>query len=194
MPKRRCRCLRAAGGEVSRAGLAARLQLSARPRGSLGRRTGRVHPGLAGAPLVPRPVGVLALGLLGVPLVAHAQQVVRFGCRVLLATDGPPSLATRAAPPEVDDRLAQFLPRLRQLFRYQEYTSLERYRAEVPVGATQRWPVPGERQLEVTPEGVDGNSVRLRVRLERNGRAEVNTSIQAASGNPAVIGGPKHAD
>src|SRR5213078_3220485 len=59
MPKRRCRCLRAAGGEVSRAGLAARLQLSARPRGSLGRRTGRVHPGLAGAPLVPRPVGVL---------------------------------------------------------------------------------------------------------------------------------------
>ena len=137
---------------------------------------------------------VLALGLLGVPLVAHAQQVVRFGCRVLLATDGPPSLATRAAPPEVDDRLAQFLPRLRRLFRYQEYTSLERYRAEVPVGATQRWPVPGERQLEVTPEGVDGNSVRLRVRLERNGRAEVNTSIQAASGNPAVIGGPKHAD
>src|SRR5437667_8236729 len=49
---------------------------------------------------------VLALGLLGVPLVAHAQQVVRFGCRVLLATDGPPSLATRPAPPEVHDRLA----------------------------------------------------------------------------------------
>jgi len=136
---------------------------------------------------------VVALGLLGVAGIAQAQQVVRFGCRVLLATDGPPSV-TQAAPPEIDERLAQFLPRLRQLFRYKEYTSLERYRAEVPVGATQRWPVPGERQLEVTPEGVNGNTVRLRVRLERNGRAELNTSIQAASGNPAVIGGPKHAD
>src|SRR5207249_12167190 len=91
-------------------------------------------------------------------------------------------------------RLARVRPRLRQRCRDQEYTWLERYRAEVPGGATQRWPVPGERQLEVTPEGVTGDSVRLRVRLERGGRAEVNTSIQAASGNPAVIGGPKHAD
>ncbi|PYN96344.1 MAG: hypothetical protein DMD91_21775 [Candidatus Rokuibacteriota bacterium] len=139
-------------------------------------------------------IAILVLGSLAVPTTVWAQQVVRFGTRVLLATDGPPSTSMRAAPPEADDRLARFLPRLRQLFRYQEYTSLERYRAEVPVGATQRWPVPGERQLEVTPEGVTGDSVRLRVRLERGGRAEVNTSIQAASGNPAVIGGPKHAD
>ena len=127
-------------------------------------------------------IAILVLGSLAVPTTVWAQQVVRFGTRVLLATDGPPSTSMRAAPPEADDRLARFLPRLRQLFRYQEYTSLERYRAEVPVGATQRWPVPGERQLEVTPEGVTGDSVRLRVRLERGGRAEVNTSIQAASG------------
>jgi len=139
-------------------------------------------------------IAILALSCVAIPATAWAQEIVRFGTRVLLATDGPPASGMRVAPPEPDDRLTQFLPRLRQLFRYQEYTSLERYRAEVPVGATQRWPVPGERQLEVTPEGVNGNSVRLRVRLERGGRAEVNTSIQAASGNPAVIGGPKHAD
>jgi len=139
-------------------------------------------------------IAILALSCVAIPATAWAQQIVRFGTRVLLATDGPPASGMRVAPPEPDDRLTQFLPRLRQLFRYQEYTSLERYRAEVPVGATQRWPVPGERQLEVTPESVNGNSVQLRVRLERGGRAEVNTSIQAASGNPAVIGGPKHAD
>src|SRR5262249_43475842 len=139
-------------------------------------------------------VALLMLAFLAVPVPAGAQQIVRFGTRVLLATDGPPPSGMRMAPPEPDERLAQFLPRLRQLFRYREYTSLERYRAEVPVGSTQRWPVPGDRQLEVTPEGVNGNTVRLRVRLERNGRAELNTSIQAASGNPAVIGGPKHAD
>src|SRR2546429_3266392 len=49
----------------------------------------------------------------------------------------------------------------RSHFRYKEYTSLERYRAEVPIGATQRWPVPGDRQLEVTPESVDRKSTRL---------------------------------
>ena len=137
---------------------------------------------------------ILALSPGAMPVTGQAQQIVRFGTRVLLATDGLPSSVTRAAPPELDERLAQFLPRLRHPFRYKEYTSLKRYRAEVPVGATQRWPVPGERQLEVTPEGINVNTVRLRVRLERDGRAEVNTSIQAASGNPAVIGGPKHAD
>src|SRR3989442_1594665 len=124
-------------------------------------------------------VVILALGFLTVPVTSHAQQVVRVGTRVVLATDGPPSPAMRVAPPEPDERLAQFLPRLRQLFRYKEYTSLERYRAEVPVGATQRLPVPGGRQLEVTPEGVNGNTVRLRVRLERGGRSEVDTQIQA---------------
>jgi len=136
---------------------------------------------------------VLALTLLAIPATAAAQPIVRFGTRVLLASDAPPT-GVKAAPPMPDERLEQFLPRLRQLFRYREYTSLERYRAEVPVGSTQRWPVPGDRQLELTPEGVNGNTVRLRLRLDRGGRAELNTNIQAASGNPAVIGGPKHAD
>src|SRR5207245_11348016 len=88
--------------------------------------------------------------------------------------------------------LQSFLPKLRQLFRYKEYTSLERYRAEVPVGATQRWPVPGDRQLEVTPESVRGATLKLNVRLTRGSLTEVTTNIQTQSGNPAVIGGAGH--
>lgn len=125
---------------------------------------------------------------------AHGQQVVRFGARVLLATDGPPSAGMRMAPPEPDERLQAFLPRLRQLFRYQQYTSLERYRAEVPIGSVQQWSVPGDRMLEVTPEAVSGDTVRMRVRLLRGSITEVTTDIRAAHGNPAVLGGPRHAD
>jgi RNA polymerase sigma-70 factor (ECF subfamily) len=125
---------------------------------------------------------------------ALAEPVVRFGARVLLATDGPPPPGLPRNPPGHDERLERFLPRLRQLFRYREYTSVERFRAEVPVGTTQRWPVPGDRLLEVTPESVSGNAVRLRVRLVRGATAEVNALIQAASGNPAVIGGPRHGE
>jgi hypothetical protein len=111
---------------------------------------------------------------------------------VLLATDGP-SAAMRAAPPVSDERLEAFLPKLRRLFRYSDYTSLERYRAEVPLGTTQRWPVPGERQLELTAASAD-RAVRLRLRLLRGPMTELVTDIQAAPGSPAVIGGPRFAD
>lgn len=125
---------------------------------------------------------------------ATAQQVVRFGTRIVLASDTPPPSGQRLAPSEPDERLDTFLPKLRRLFRYKEYTSLERYRAEVAVGTTQRWPVPGDRQLEVTPEAITGSSVKFQVRLVRGRMTEVNTHIQAQSGNPAVIGGPRHGD
>lgn len=137
---------------------------------------------------------LLALLVALAPGVVGAQQIVRFGARVLLASDAPPPPTSRLQPQEPDPRLDQLLPRLRQLFRYREYTSLERYRAEVPVGTTQRWSVPGNRELELTAEGIVNRAVRLRVRLMHGNVAEVTTNIQAAPGHPAVIGGPRHAD
>jgi RNA polymerase sigma-70 factor (ECF subfamily) len=124
--------------------------------------------------------------------VAHAQ-IVRFGTRIVLASDTPPSpdVASKA-PEQPDDRLDTFLPKLRQLFRYNYYTQLERYRAEVAVGKTQRWPVPGDRRLEVTPLTVKGGAVSFNMRLLRGNVTEVSTSIQAQANNPAVLGGPKH--
>jgi RNA polymerase sigma-70 factor, ECF subfamily len=147
------------------------------------------------AALGPLLVLILALAALAAPLAVHGQQIVRFGARVLLATDKPStSTMLRLAPPGPDDRLQAFLPRLRQLTGYQEFTSLERYRAEVPIGSVQQWPVPGDRTLEVVPERVDGDTVYMRVRLQRGAVNEVTTNIQAARGNPAVIGGPRYAD
>jgi RNA polymerase sigma-70 factor (ECF subfamily) len=139
---------------------------------------------------------VVALLIAAAPALLDAQQVVRFGARVMLATDTPPAATSLKLTPDTtpDDRLQKFLPRLRQLTGYQEFTSLERYRAEVPIGSQQRWPVPGDRVLEVTPEHVSGDTVRMRVRLLRGAVTEVTTNIQAARGNPAVIGGPRHAD
>jgi len=147
------------------------------------------------AALGPLLVLLVALVALAAPLVVDAQQVVRFGARVLLATDKPPaSTSLPMAPPEPDERLRAFLPRLRQLTGYREYTSLERYRAEVPIGSVQQWPVPGDRTLEVVPDRVSGDTVHMHVRLQRGAVNEVTTNIQAARGNPAVIGGPRYAD
>jgi transcriptional regulator with XRE-family HTH domain len=138
-------------------------------------------------------LGVLASLL--APTAVHAQpQVVRFGARVLLATDAPLGASARLTPQPLDERLEAFLPKLRQLFKYREYTSLERHRAQVVVGATERWVVPGDRLLELTPDAVFDNTVRFRLRLMRGTMAELNAHIQAARGNPAVVGGPRHAE
>lgn len=147
------------------------------------------------AVLGPLAMLLVALGTLVAPMSADAQQMVRFGARVLLATDVPPAPAMRPAPSlPVDERLEAFLPKLRQLFKYREYTSLSRHRAEVAVGTTERWVVPGDRLLELTPDSVVDHTVRFRLRLARGSMAELNANIQAARGHPAVIGGPRFGD
>lgn len=127
------------------------------------------------------PLLAVLLVLAALPAVAQAQ-VVRFSAQVLLASDS----GGGRVPPD----LQQLLPRLQQTLRYRDYTLLDRYSGQAAVGQTQRFGVPGGRQLEITPEGA--GPARLRVRLVRGSVSEVNTVIQAAPGAPAVIGGPRH--
>ena len=62
------------------------------------------------------------------------------------------------------------------------------------MGATHRAALAGDRQLELTPEGMGQKAVRLRVRLVRGGFTEVRTNVEAPAGLPTVIGGPRHGD
>jgi RNA polymerase sigma-70 factor, ECF subfamily len=130
------------------------------------------------------PLLLLLLTLL-LPAVASAQAMVKFSAQVLVAADGP-------GGGNIPADLEYLMPRLRQTLRYREYTLVSQYRGQAPVGSSQRFSVPGDRHLEITPESA--SPVRLRVRLVRGSVAEVNTSIQAAPGAPTVIGGPRHGD
>jgi hypothetical protein len=130
---------------------------------------------------------------------AEAQQIIRFGVRIMEASspsragEAPGALKTPATPEaETDERMKKILPRLRTLFRYTDYTTLDRQRVEGPLGTQQRFAVPGERWLEVTPDQLQGDHVRMRVRLLRGVHPEVNAAIQAAPGAPAVLGGPPY--
>jgi len=185
------------------------------------------------------PVLVLLLWLAGVmaPLAgADAQPIIRFGVRVLYASNtpvsgsdapsstAPPPPAARpgspqgyppapprgpappappgqsAVPPpppmqppgEPDERLRRILPQLRAVFRYSDYRSLERHRVEGPLGTPQRFSIPGDRWLEVTPDQLREGSVRMHVRLLRGQHPEMNASLLAAPGAPAVFGGPAY--
>ena len=139
---------------------------------------------------------------------AAAEQTVRFGVRVMQAWNAPPPSvasggavnlapvqpATTVPEAEVDDRLRRLLPQLRSLFRYTEYATIERHRAEVTLGSQQRFPLPGARQLEVVPDQLQGQTVRMRVRLLKGEQPELRTNITAAPGAPAVLGGLSHGD
>lgn len=172
--------------------------------------------GLLG-PLLGMVVLLLALG--GAPLVgpADAQPLIRFGVRVLQASNPPVALAgpdaesaspessppvpdpariAPAPPPETetDERLRRIVPRLRMLFRYTAYTTIDRHRWDGPLGTQQRLSIPGSRLLEVMPDRLQGRGVRMKVRVLKGEHAELQTSIVAAPGAPAVLGGPRHGD
>jgi RNA polymerase sigma-70 factor, ECF subfamily len=136
---------------------------------------------------------LFCLGLtLSAPAVA-GEPMIRFGIRVLQASS--PERPTAASPEaETDERLRMILPRLRTLFRYTDYTTLDRQRAEGPLGTQQRFPLPGSRHLEVTPDQLQGNSLRMRVRLLRGEHPELRTIMSVSPGAPAVLGGPAHGD
>ncbi len=128
---------------------------------------------------------------------AEAQQIIRFGVRIMEASSPAAEGVLKNPAPstpeaETDERMKRILPRLRTLFRYTDYTTLDRQRVEGPLGTQQRFAVPGERWLEVTPDQLQGNHVRMRVRLLRGVHPEVNAAIQAAPGAPAVLGGPPY--
>ena len=141
----------------------------------------------------------------------QAQQMVRVGGRILLASDPPPALAEPPTPgppglrkgfapleerrpplPEPDERLQRILPRLRELFRYSTYETVDRFGAEVPMGTAQRFALPGGREIEVTPMDVRGRTVRMHVKLLRGSLAEMTAVIHTIPGQPALIGGPPH--
>ena len=146
--------------------------------------------------LGPMLVLILWLGLtLVLTASAEAQPVIRFGVRILEASSAPKTPSGPAAPKseaEPDERLRKIIPRLQTLFRYTDYTTLDRQRVDGPLGTQQRFAVPGERWLEVTPDQMQGTSVRMRVRLLRGERSEMNANILAAPGAPAVLGGPPY--
>jgi RNA polymerase sigma-70 factor (ECF subfamily) len=138
----------------------------------------------------------VALAVAAAP--AEAQPIIRFGVRVLQASNPPTSQVSGGqpvAPPtsaETDQYMKRILPQLRAMFRYSDYTTLDRQRVDVSLGTQQRFQIPGERWLEVTPDQLQDSSVHMKVRLLKGEQAEMNANILAAPGAPAVIGGPSY--
>ena len=108
----------------------------------------------------------------------------------------PPPAAPVAPPPpppgDPDNRLQRLLPQLRAVFRFAEFTPIARHVLEGPLGIMQRFSIPGDRWLDVTPDQLHGRQVRMHVRLVKGEHPEMNASLLASPGAPAILGGPPY--
>ena len=104
----------------------------------------------------------------------------------------PGATATSVTDGQMDERLKLIVPRLRKLFRYSDYTSIDHQKVDVEFGVSKRIPAPDDRWLEVTPRDLQGKSVRMQVRLLKGEKSVMTSNIVAAPGAPAIVGGPRH--
>lgn len=172
--------------------------------------------GVVGAGMSPahialgRPRGTLAslLGLLVVMLSTTGQTAMAWSqgstftvrARVLLASrtaQGSPSgLPLTSSPPVPEEvhhpEFRPYIRQLREVFGYQTYDHVDELLARLPLGGTQRFPLPGGRELEIRLVGIRGPMVRVEVKIWRAGLQELTTLLAVPPDRPALIGGPPY--
>ena len=144
----------------------------------------------------------LLLGLwltLGAPPSLAQPPAIPVSARILWASNAP---SARVPPPggqalvpgrrQPDEAFRPYVNRLRQVFGYQSYEQLDHIRADIPLGITQRFALPGGRELELRPAAVKGSVVRMDIKILNRGTAEVSIVADVPSNRPALVGGPPY--
>jgi hypothetical protein len=97
----------------------------------------------------------------------------------------------------VDPEIKGIVNQLRGTFGYSSYRLVSKIRKNVPVGNSEKFSLPGPRELTVFAHGREGNRIKLKVKVhEKSGRGgsrdALNTEFRIADGGTIIIGGYKH--
>lgn len=146
--------------------------------------------------LVPLLGALLALVLAAGALPAWAQAPqIPVSARILWASgapsSGPPTSSQALVPSrrQPDEAFRLHINRLRQVFGYQSYEQLDLIRAQIPLGAAERFALPGGRELELRPAAVKGSVVRMDIKVLNRGASEVSVVADVPPNRPALVGG-----
>jgi RNA polymerase sigma-70 factor (ECF subfamily) len=89
-------------------------------------------------------------------------------------------------------RLTPWVPRLREVFGYSSFEPMSAFETTMPLGAMQRFALPGGRELHIQPLTVRVPIVRIAVKIYRGPVSEIATVMDVPPRRPALIGGPPH--
>lgn len=89
-------------------------------------------------------------------------------------------------------QLTPWVPRLREVFGYSTYEPMSAFETIMPVGMTQRFALPGGRELDIRPLAIRPPIVRIAVKILRGPVTEIATVMDVPPRRPALIGGPPH--
>ena len=115
-----------------------------------------------------------------------------------LANPAAPPGTAPPAPPDPQGgcghpvRMRVWVPRLQKVFQYSHYEPISAFETRMPVGMTQRFSLPGGRELELQPLGIRPPIVRILVRVKRGAVAEIASVMDVPPRRPALIGGLPH--
>jgi hypothetical protein len=93
---------------------------------------------------------------------------------------------------EFDPRLVTMHRQFRTLFPYTSYRLVKQEQRRVMPGTKASFEIPGGRYLVVTPSGLTGERVSLRVMLLDGTRPVVDTLLTLRRHATFLVGGPRH--
>ena len=115
----------------------------------------------------------------------------------------PCPLLSQALPPQmllgssqqagsVDPHLQGLTRELQSVFRYASYTLLSEKSTTLKLKNAGSVSLPGGRVMRITPQGLSGNRVTLKLEIHKGKRQIFQTVIQLLNKSSLTVGGPKH--
>jgi len=87
-----------------------------------------------------------------------------------------------------DPQLVSLRPRLRRLVGYRAFQIVTREERPCDWRAETRFALPGGRQLQLLPKAIDGDVVKMQVRLLEGRRRLVDTNVGVMNGGTMMFG------
>ena len=123
---------------------------------------------------------VLGLIILGT---AQAQSLFRTRVRVIQADTGPA---------HVDPGLDDLTRELQTVFKYTSYRLIKTQDMDLKKDQEGRVALPGNRDIVLSPSGMEGSRISYQIRIDRNNQAIFQTRVALQNDKSITIGGPKN--
>ena len=113
---------------------------------------------------------------------ARAETLYKTEVKVIRADKGPS---------HVDPGIQDVVKEIHQVFKYTRFKILKEKKMSLPRGRKGRLSLPGNRTLIIVPEGMKGERIRYRIRIDTQGNPVFRTDVMLKNNSSVTIGGPR---